>query len=273
MKNLNRMLIKRGTKLVSLDSARQSWAEHRKANGFTTVTPLLSPPDGNHKFEISKAFHYGVSLAAADSSGTHNTCTWSTPLCRKGCLTFSGHGPMARVQQARILRTDWLAEDPDSFVTLLHFEAQKAIGKHGKSARIRLNVFSDLEWDRFAPFLFTTTGVFYDYTKGMERAVAEIGNPLYRVVFSASERTKDAEILSLLDMGACVNVVFSNVPTEYLGRPVKNIDSDDDCWQHRPGTLLGVKAKGLMRDFETFVPFIRMADKPVVWKHALAKAG
>lgn len=273
MKNLNRMLLKRGTKLVSLDSAKQSWMQFRIDAGHTgQATPLLTPPDGNAKFNKSAKLHYGVSLAAADSSGTFNTCTWSTPLCRKGCLTFAGRGMQGTVQTARMLKTDFLAEDPDSFVTLLHYEVEKAIGRWGDSARIRFNVFSDLEWDVFAPFLFTKDHTFYDYTKGMDRAVAALDNPRYRVVFSASERTTNNDIIALLNMGVIVNIVFSEgVPDTHLGRPVKDIDGDDDCWNHERGQLIGVKAKGLMRDTETFVPFVRIGSKAPVILHRLAK--
>jgi hypothetical protein len=211
----------------------------------------------NAKFAHSAAQHYGLSLAAADSSGDWNTCTWSTPLCRKGCLTYAGKGPLPKVQRGRILRTQFLAYDPDAFLSLLWYEVRCILARV-ENPRIRLNVFSDLEWERFAPFLMEgTKGIFYDYTKSEGKALDYVGSESYRVVFSASERTGPLVIKSLLEEQVSVNVVFDKVPAMYSGIPVVDIDGDDDAWRLPPGTLMGVKAKGLMRKSEAFIPFVR----------------
>jgi hypothetical protein len=257
VKNLNKALIARGVGGARLADAKDAWAAWRVEHGYGPKAPLLTQPDGNTKLAKAEAATYGLTLSPAGESQVWNTCSWSTKLCRKGCLKTSGRMTMGA--DARTLKTTFLGAHPDEFVTLLHFEILQAAAKHDQ-VRVRLNVLSDLEWERFAPFLFTEVPdnvLFYDYTKaGLSRILHAPSN--YRLVYSASEMTQDGDLWMLLNH-CNVSMVFDRVPDEYLGIRVWNGDKSDDRWMEPAGSLIGLSAKGSMRDTEAFVPFIRRA--------------
>lgn len=245
--------------------AQRLWVDFRRSQGIVSdcKVPLLSAPDSNAKLKKGSVPIYGLSLAPATVSGEYNTCSWSTALCRKGCLNTAGKGELDRVQRGRKLKTLFLGQHPGAFLTLLDAEITKAEQKH-KDLRVRLNVLSDLEWERFASWIFSRkyTTKFYDYTKSEQRALL-VGTTLwpqnYRLVFSASERVSDAEVKELLQNHVSVSMVFDRVPEQYMGIPVVCGDDHDDRWAEPHGSLIGLKGKGRMRQTETYIPFIRKA--------------
>jgi hypothetical protein len=257
VKNLNKALVRKKPQLIPLADAKDAWATWRVEHGRAPKAPLLTQPDGNTKLAKAEAATYGLTLSPAGESGVWNTCSWSTALCRKGCLKTSGRMPMG--VDARTLKTTFLGAHPDAFVTLVHDEISRAAGKHD-AVRIRLNVLSDIEWERVAPFLFDVPSnvLFYDYTKARDRWAFDERPDNYRLVFSASEKTKDADLRHLLMVGN-VSMVFDRIPDEYLGIRVWNGDKSDDRWAEPIGSLVGLKGKGKMRDTEAFIPFIRRA--------------
>ena len=232
--------------------ARTFWGEHGSSYSY-----LLTRPDDNVKLHKSAIPTYGLSLAPARVSGL-NTCPWSTPLCRKGCLNTAGKGELDRVQRGRRIKTLFLAAHPAECLTILVAELHAAVRKHG-NVLMRMNVLSDLDWPMICPTLFDIPGVdFYDYTKSIARMDRYIDGQLpanYRLVFSASEHSPDYLLSDVLDRGGNVAMVFDKVvPTGLYGltyelsAPVINGDESDDRFHDRDGVIVGLKAKGKMRN-------------------------
>jgi hypothetical protein len=171
---------------------------------------------------------------------------------RKGCLAFAGHNPLEHARAAQIARVRFLHDEPEAFLTLLAHEVAKADRKYGTSLRVRLNMLSDLLWERITPDLFERFGHvrFYDYTKWPPFTRNVPTN--YDLTYSASERTTDAQIKEWTNDGLRVAVVFNIRPREpmidsYLGIDVIDGDADDDRWLNPQGVIVGLRAKGVMR--------------------------
>lgn len=245
-----------------LDAAKAAWASFRRANGYGDgAAKLLTPPEGNlklHKTGYSDSklsTVYGLTLAPADASGV-DSCVWRSPQCTAACvLVTAGHSTMPSVRKARIVKTRFLAEHPDHFVVLLADELRKAVRKHGVLA-CRLNVASDLRWERIAPQLFELDGiVFYDYTKAPASQRDDLGGK-YHLTFSVSEkRASDGEALRWLADGGNAAVVFDTnkgeaLPATWHGYPVIDGDITDARHEDLPSAVVGLRAKGSVRGAE-----------------------
>jgi hypothetical protein len=224
-------------------------------HGYKSTPKLLGANDSNVKMQKSEAPTYGLSLAPADMAGDLNTCTWSTPLCRAACvLVTAGKGTLPSVRAARVVKTRFLAEHPQAFITLLAAELRAAVARHGRIVA-RLNVASDLRWERFAPELFNVQGVaFYDYTKA---PVAQRETPNgYRLTYSVSEREHSTtNAVAALEQLANAAVVFATrkghaLPETWHGFRVIDGDVTDDRTQDPRGTVVGLRAKGSARGTE-----------------------
>ncbi len=235
---------------MSLEAAkRTAQGFYVDENGYRKAPPLLSPPTANRKMAKSTTPAYGLTLAPASASGAWNTCTWSTPLCRSACvLMTAGKGTLPNVRAARVLKTTFLAEHPRAFVALLADEIRRAVVKHG-AVVVRLNVASDLRWERFAPSLFDIDGAtFYDYTKA---PVSQRDNT-YRLTYSVSEREHSTtNAIDALSQLANAAVVFertdAGLPATWHGFEVIDGDVTDDRTEDKPGTVVGLLAKGAIR--------------------------
>lgn len=262
MLDLARTLVRRGPfTFVPWKDARQCYASFRGEHGAKAVaTPLLSAPADNAKFKKTKLITYGLSLAQANMSGDYNTCRFSTPNCRAGCVSFAGKGELATVQNGRIRKTLFLAEHPNEFYTLLVEELEKIQQKHGtEELRVRMNTFSDLPWERLSPNIFEIFPRmrFYDYTKWGDRAIdANLGAfewpGNYRLTFSASEKTSDAAIVAATEAGVNHAVLFDvkrgdELPSVWEGVQVLDGDKHDDRWDDPKFVIVGLRAKGRMR--------------------------
>jgi hypothetical protein len=264
--------------LWTVEMARLAWVHHREANGLTAVPyPLLTPPTGNYKLAKSAVPTYGLALAQAATSG-FNVCPASTPECRKHCVASAGKGTLHKVKRARVVRTTFLAANPQAFLRLLVDEIDRAVLKHGREAaeksadarpphlpgtgkggpviNVRLNTFSDLPWERIAPWLFTRWGdavAFYDYTKVWDRAEFTPDN--YQLTLSATERTGRGDISWGVSQGYNVAVVVNvkrgaAVPQSFNVNALRNIPMvDGDLTDDRTltsGVVVALRPKGTM---------------------------
>lgn len=238
----------------TLKAARKVWAAFKGKNGFRAVaTAFGSKPTDNSKYGKGKALIYGLSLAPSRLSG-YNVCRWSTPVCVRGCVAYNGNGNYPMVVKSRIVKTRFLFEHPNEAAVLLaHFldSAVEAGRVSGKPVGIRLNTFSDIDWQYAASWIFVRypTLHFYDYTKDWSRGV-HFDN--YSLTYSASERTSDADICKALTAGFNVAVVFSTsaskpLPDSWNGFTVVNGDASDERWLDPKGVVVGLRAKGKMR--------------------------
>lgn len=249
--------------------ALKTWRAYRIANGYSADVRLLTEPTGNAKLNKSGRLDYGLSLAPARTSG-YNACPWSTPICRAGCVAFAGRGtgPAGRsghtITEARILKTRFLVEERDAFCTLVRDELanivkrQRSIArkKHKKFRAVacRLNVFSDIPWEKVAPWMLIPEVKFYDYSKGWHRVTPAN----YHLCYSASENTSDADVVAKCATGATVAVVFNAryrpnetthgaLPVTFQGIQVVDGDKMDTRYDDVPGQVIGLRAKGSMR--------------------------
>lgn len=233
------------------------------ANGYRSVPKLLTYPDAQLKLGKSKRYTVGLTLAAADMSG-YNVCQWSTAGCRAVCvLTTGGKGKLRSVREARTVKTRFLAEHPQAFVTLLVAELRTVVAKRGP-VDFRPNVASDIRWERIAPALFAIDGVrVYDYTKAP--ASQRTAGTNYRLTFSVSERDRSvAEALDYLRSGGNAAVVFATMkghelPATWNGFTVADGDVSDSRADDHAGTVIGLRAKGDARGGGDATGFVKAA--------------
>lgn len=236
--------------------AKSFWACFRSNFGFNIPSNLSEMvfgtiPNANAKLDKSEELIFGLSLAQANTSGI-NVCWWSSPECRANCVGKNGNNGFPKTMKAKIAKTRFLFEHPEEAgIVLADFwmkAEQKGIDLN-KEVGGRLNTFSDINWIESAPWIFNRfkSIQFYDYTKEWKR---ESPFKNYHLTYSASERTKDNEIIDFVSQGKNVAVVFNSwklLPTEYLGFTVINGDKDDVRWKDPAGVIVGLKRKGSMK--------------------------
>lgn len=169
-----------------------------------------------------------------------NVCSHSSAGCRAVCLHAAGRLGMAEV--AKLARTALYAIDPEAFWLLIDDEIRRhraRLATQGKRLAVRINGTSDIDvplwlvdkWD-------TADGrgvVFTDYTKrtdvplGWDHRAPGVNR---YTVFSATERTTDAEIHDIIGRGQNVVVPFQvtrtgDLPQSYLGHTVIDGDKHD----------------------------------------------
>tara|TARA_R100000231_G_C5319319_1_gene162929 strand:- start:752 stop:1483 length:732 start_codon:yes stop_codon:yes gene_type:complete len=173
--------------------------------------------------------------------------------CMDGCLKGAGLAAVYKsVNQARQARTDYWTADQSGFLEQLRRELtnfEKLCNKQSVQGVVRLNVLSDIPWERHGipqafPGLF-----FYDYTKLAKRLGKTPAN--YHLIFSYSGRPQyRKQVLEAKCHDNPIAVVFSNgeFPETFLNRPV--VDGDQsDLWNVQAGkVVVGLKAKGPAKD-------------------------
>ena len=115
---------------------------------------------------------FALSLAPFDVAGKGNVCPFASPGCSAVCLNYAGRGQMSNVQLARIQKTRFFFSDRAGFLSLLESDlsrAQQMADRKGRRAAVRLNVFSDIPWERLIDLAHFPRIQFYDYTKAANR--------------------------------------------------------------------------------------------------------
>lgn len=230
-----------------------------------SVNRLLAHERSNAKLRKSAGSEYllyGLSFAPAKISG-HNVCPSSTPGCRHSCIFTSGNGGYPSVGKCRIARALSWFQKRKQFKEKLLWElccATKLAKRQGKRLGIRLNVFSDIMWEKTFPEVFSEFPwiQYYDYTKHYERMLqfirGELPPNLY-LTFSRSEKNED-QCIEVLDAGRNVSVPFTinkvmhpeiNVPLpkRFMGRRVINGEENDLRFLDPQGVVVGIKTKGM----------------------------
>lgn len=235
--------------------------------GEYVLNRLLAPERSNAKLRKSKGTDwllYGLSFAPAEMGG-YQVCSSSTPGCRKCCIFTSGNGQYPSVWRGRLARKLAWFQNRDAFKEKLLFElrlAQRLASRKGKNLGVRLNVFSDVMWERQFPEIFRRfpNVQFYDYTKHHNRMMRFIRGDKsfpknYYLTFSRSEDNVGA-CLEVLDAGRNVSVPFTinkvmhpeiNVPMprEFMGYPVFNGEENDLRFLDPQRHVIGIKTKGM----------------------------
>lgn len=167
---------------------------------------------------VSKYTITGVTLSPHKSSGIANLCKDSTTGCRDSCvLQFAGRRVMDSVRKASRNRTALFFDDRKLFESLLLLElaTEGVKATHNEKLLLcRLNVASDLPWERLCPQVFTVPSVhrFYDYTATYSRALQSLEWQLpYDLTFSVKETTTIEKTQTILDNGGNVAIVVDSL--------------------------------------------------------------
>ena len=233
---------------------------------------LLTPMASNTKTakgDLTK-YHGAILHGAPASLSGYNACTSSTEGCRAACLNTAGRGGMIKkgettnvIQQARIRKTRLLFENQVEFMAQLIDDIGLLVQQADRLGRIpvvRLNGTTDIKWEDIKidgflnVFEYWPNVQFYDYTAHPFRMRLTEYYPNLHLTFSRKE--SNGRVASLVaKQGHNVAVVFSEIPSEYLGVPVIDGDSNGDFRFLDPnGVIVGLKAKGkAKRDTSGFV--------------------
>ena len=203
---------------------------------------------------------FGLHLSPANLSG-YNVCASASKGCKAACLNSAGRGRFERTGKARLKKTLFFKEDQKNFLIQLRKEIAAGIKYAEKNQLIpcfRLNLTSDILWERLGiPQEFPTVQ-FYDYTKHFQRAMNYSKNLLpenYHLTFSRSETNKKSVNAIVVDqLPVNVAVVFNKVPTIYKERKVIDGDEHDLRFLDPEGVIVGLKPKGkAKKDTSNFV--------------------
>ena len=218
---------------------------------------LLSRDNNTKLIKTAKGSKLPVVLAGLSMMPTLAICPNSKKAkCLDMCLKDSGFSEVFdSVNIARQKKTDYFMNDRDGFLQQLKRELtnlDKYAKKHNKKAIVRLNVLSDIPWERYnIPQQFPDIK-FYDYTKRSNRLDRMPSN--YQLMFSWSgSNDYQREVNNALKTDTPVTVVFSKeLPKYYLGREVYNGDLSDLDNLDQKGMVIGLLLKGNKnkKDFE-----------------------
>lgn len=222
-----------------------AWRDFRLSVGLKGTPNLLSVGD-NVKVNLSVIPTWLLTLSPHRSSLEVNACVHSTSECRQVCVMEHGRALFPAVIAGRRSRTVFAAQHATEFLALLGMEVQD-LENMGTPFGLRLNAASDLPWEFIQPELFAGPNVRgYDYTKYPPEQRKELPN--YRLTYSKSERLSDANVVSLLNRGHNVAIVFDckkhELPPTWYGFPVIDGDLSDYRYSDPKGCIIGLAAKG-----------------------------
>jgi hypothetical protein len=191
--------------------------------------------------------------------------------CMAGCLKSAGRGAFSNVAAARQVKSDWYHQNRDTFIAQLVKDLEALVrkaAKEGKTARVRLNVLSDIAWE--SELCWRDNGLyagipqafpeieFYDYTKRAGRIGKVPAN--YSLTFSYSGVPSYANQVKLAAArGANMAVVFhvkkgQALPKLWQGKAVIDGDLHDARTDDAAGIIVGLRAKGqAIKDTSGFV--------------------
>jgi hypothetical protein len=205
MKELVREALDRFTKR-SLENRPRLLQENRK----------LSLWDGGGKYLIR-----GLSLAPGKTSG-HNVCEFMGA-CFASCIGYwNGFQNMNTIRAAEIARTRYAIEYPADFRKQLDWELDRlatSAQRKGLSPLVRLNVFSDLDWEDIIADWQDCQ--FFDYTKHLSRIRYWLKNGLpsnYYVTLSHSERLPWQTARAWLARGHNVSIAYDALYNSRVGK-------------------------------------------------------
>jgi len=174
---------------------------------------LLDDGDSNTKLSKNAARTWGLSLAPADSSG-YNVCPWSTDGCRTACVAYAGLSIVwASIHAARVRKTRWFFQERQAFVSRLNREItnkNRWCARNDTIGYMRLNVYSDIGWENMVD-LNRSNIRFYDYTKSLKRAWAQLCDSCYRLCYSYNESSNPAEVRKFLEAGGTIAMVRADI--------------------------------------------------------------
>ena len=194
---------------------------------------------------------FGLHLAPHTLSG-YNVCPHASKGCAEACLNTAGRGRMTNVQEARIKKTIMFKKGKANFLHFLQkdiYTAQRKANKEGLQPCFRLNLTSDISWERYGIIQNNPDVQFYDYTKNHVRAIKFANKELpknYHLTFSRSENHKISFVQSMVNLGTNVAVVFDKELDQggWENMITLNGDQHDLRFLDKPNRIVALKAKG-----------------------------
>ena len=192
---------------------------------------------------------YGLHLAPSTLSG-RNVCPNASAGCAAACLNTAGRGMMNMVQEARINKTNKFFDNKYEFVLQLVKDIQAGIRfatRKQMNVCFRLNLTSDIRWEKYGIMQEFPKQQFYDYTKSKQRMKDFLSRDMphnYHLTFSRDETTDTDFIKEVIKKGGNVAVVFDEIPNTWEGMPVVSGDDHDLRFTDPHGKIIGLVAKG-----------------------------
>ena len=180
--------------------------------------------------------------------------------CFEECLKSAGRGKFNNVVKARNNKSNFYNNDKDLFIELLIHELKLHVincKKNNVKPSARLNVLSDIPYEKTDIFNMFKEIYFYDYTKRANRLETcnKIDN--YKLMFSYSgAEGYQKQVNQAIQFENPIAVVFKNdFPKTFLNRPVFNGDLSDIDNSTRDNHIIALKAKGSLarNSFNDFV--------------------
>jgi Gene product 88 len=225
-----------------------------------TLKRLLSA--ANHKQEKGEGYRsVGLTLTPrATGRAGRNLCPFATKGCARSCFADFDRLAWPKVKRAAVARTLLLGRHPELFRAILKADLARELALAGLFMRVvaRLNVVSDVAWEREYPGLFAEfpTIQFMDYTKDISRILDPARPANYHLTFSRSENNEH-DCRRALAAGHNVTVVFRKppFPATFWGHPVIDGDVNDLRFLDPAPCIVALKAKGAgaRRDTTGFV--------------------
>ena len=220
--------------------------------------------DKGNKYDF---LNLGIQFAPSFISG-FNVCSNASVECGMKCINFTGLGSkhmlnknnIHMVLKARLIRTIIYFEYKEQFkkrvikeINLYRNKVKKLNDNNVNDKEIkiciRLNVFSDIKWEKTFKEIFNTFNdlQFYDYTKILNRNIKHLNN--YHLTISRNEINKDV-IKDIPNNKAYVfNIKRNDKMIEYY-EDKKVIDGDlhDLRFLDNKNVIVGLRYKGNDKD-------------------------
>tara|TARA_Y100000114_G_scaffold36755_1_gene32293 strand:- start:2020 stop:2757 length:738 start_codon:yes stop_codon:yes gene_type:complete len=218
---------------------------------------LLDTGASNTKIRKTEKQGGAVRMASLSLMPDSILCPHSSAAgCFDVCLKSSGRGRFDNVSRARQEKADFYHEAPELFLDQLRKELTlfvKVCARDNLKPVARLNVLSDIAYERHEipqefPNIF-----FYDYTKTAHRLAPGRTPENYELMFSYSAKKEYAHsVKKALLTDVPIAVVFKTMPTDpnfrFLGRTFVNGDASDLLNLTAKNKIVALKYKRSMAD-------------------------
>jgi hypothetical protein len=223
---------------------------------------------------------WGLALSPYDSGG-FQVCAHATAGCVKACLIGNSGRTVGRAYQlASRARTQLYFAERPTFIRIL----RESLSRLPSGSAVRLNIGSDIPWERVQPWIFTEFPDlrYYDYTKWPINKRRELPSN-YSLTYSVHETTPPELLQETLDSGRNATIVFSSrynaAHSQYgtlpelvrLGGAYYRVVDGDEHDLRLPsvdgsGVIVGLRAKGRHRQAGIDSGFIRWFASSVVYE-------
>ena len=161
-------------------------------------------------------------------------------LCIKTCLAFKGLAKVyPSVIKSRKAKSEYFVNDTDTFIKQLIREIknqEKRALKKNKKAVVRLNGFTDIDYEKFGIFKLFPNVQFYDYSADYER-VLNNNNPNLHYTFSYKGNNLK-ECIELLKNDVSIAVIDIPENQFFNDYEVEHIDGDKHDFRFKHGKAI-----------------------------------